>query len=88
MLPDLLSWSIMNLVSNAIDAIDGHGRIDIRTGVADGSYQIVVTDSGKAIPPQLREGVMEHASRLNRLLTELASARRSATRLFANMMAP
>jgi two-component system NtrC family sensor kinase len=86
--PGLLSRPIMNLASNAIDAIDGHGRIDIRTGVADRSYQIVVTDSGKGIPPQLRECVLQPFLRLSRLLRELASARRSATRLFADMVAP
>ncbi|HET6337896.1 MAG TPA: response regulator [Polyangiales bacterium] len=57
--PSLLTQAIMNLVSNSIDAIDGQGRIDIRTGAAEGGYRIVVTDSGHGIPPHLQERVIE-----------------------------
>jgi two-component system NtrC family sensor kinase len=57
--PSLLTQAIMNLVANSIDAIDGPGRIDIRTGAADGCYEIAVADTGHGIPPQIRERVLE-----------------------------
>jgi two-component system NtrC family sensor kinase len=57
--PSLLTQAIMNLVANSIDAIEGQGRIDIRTGAADGGYTIVVTDTGHGIPPQIQERVMD-----------------------------
>jgi two-component system NtrC family sensor kinase len=58
--PSLLTQAIMNLVANSIDAIDGPGRIDIRTGAAaHGCYEITVADTGHGIPPQIRERVLE-----------------------------
>ncbi len=57
--PSLLTQAIMNLVSNSIDAIENTGTIDIRTGSDGDSYQIVVTDDGHGIPPQLRDRVIE-----------------------------
>jgi len=49
----------MNLVSNSIDAIDGPGRIGIRTGGNAETFEIVVTDTGHGIPLPLRERVLE-----------------------------
>jgi two-component system NtrC family sensor kinase len=49
----------MNLISNAIDAIDGEGTIGVSTQAADGNYRIVVQDSGSGIDPQLKERVFE-----------------------------
>jgi DNA-binding response OmpR family regulator len=57
--PSLLTQAIMNLVANSIDAIEGPGSIDIRTGAIESGYQIVVTDTGHGIPSHLRERVME-----------------------------
>lgn len=57
--PSLLNQAIMNLVGNAIDAIDGPGSIWISAGVASGTYSISVADSGRGIPEELRERVME-----------------------------
>jgi two-component system NtrC family sensor kinase len=49
----------MNLVSNAIDAIEGEGTISITTGGDAESYVIVVTDTGRGIPESLRQRVLE-----------------------------
>jgi two-component system NtrC family sensor kinase len=57
--PSLLTQALMNLVSNAIDAIADTGCIEISTGARDEHYEIVITDSGHGIPPALRERVME-----------------------------
>ncbi|HKU38975.1 MAG TPA: response regulator, partial [Polyangiales bacterium] len=57
--PGLLTQAIMNLLSNALDAIEGDGHIDVRTGAECGMYQITVTDTGHGIPPQHRDRVFE-----------------------------
>jgi two-component system NtrC family sensor kinase len=57
--PSLINQALLNLVSNAIDAIDGHGRLAISTGVDGDSYSITVTDTGPGIPEELRERVLE-----------------------------
>jgi two-component system NtrC family sensor kinase len=57
--PGLLNQAVMNLVANAIDAIDGPGTISIRTGAEGSSYAISVTDTGAGIPEHLRERVLE-----------------------------
>ncbi|MBD5326692.1 MAG: ATP-binding protein [Muribaculaceae bacterium] len=46
---DLLAWVLENLIKNAVDAMEGHGSIEITTFV-DGSDAVVeVTDTGKGI---------------------------------------
>jgi two-component system, NtrC family, sensor kinase len=57
--PSLLNQSIMNLVSNSIDAIDGIGKVTISTGAVDDAYLIKVADTGKGIPAHLCERVLE-----------------------------
>jgi two-component system NtrC family sensor kinase len=57
--PALLNQAIMNLVSNAIDAIEGEGNISIATGADAESYLIAVTDTGRGIPESLRQKVLE-----------------------------
>jgi two-component system, NtrC family, sensor kinase len=55
----LLNQAIMNLVSNAIDAMAGEGALRIATGATAGVYSIVVADTGPGIPLELRERVLE-----------------------------
>jgi two-component system NtrC family sensor kinase len=55
----LLNQAILNLVSNAIDAMGGGGVLRISTGSQGALYSIVVTDSGPGIPAALRERVLE-----------------------------
>lgn len=57
--PSLITQAVMNLVSNAADAIVGTGSIAIRAGRMGETYEIVVEDSGTGIPPELRERVIE-----------------------------
>jgi len=57
--PGLLTQAIMNLVANAIDAIEGQGAITITTGADDDSYRISVRDTGHGIPEALRERVLD-----------------------------
>jgi two-component system NtrC family sensor kinase len=57
--PGLLNQALMNVISNAIDAIEGNGRIAVRSGGADGQYEISVSDSGKGIAAAHRERIFE-----------------------------
>jgi two-component system, NtrC family, sensor kinase len=57
--PGLFNQALMNLISNAIDAIEGEGTIGVSTQAADGKYRIVVQDSGSGIDPKLKERVFE-----------------------------
>jgi two-component system NtrC family sensor kinase len=57
--PRLLTQAIMNVVANAIDAIDGDGEISIATNADSGTYSIVVTDSGVGVPESARGRLFE-----------------------------
>jgi two-component system NtrC family sensor kinase len=57
--PGLLNQAIMNLVGNAIDAIQGEGIVTISTELKDETYTISVADTGTGIPEHLRERVLE-----------------------------
>jgi signal transduction histidine kinase len=50
-----------NLIDNAVDALDGHGHIWIRTGTDDGNNHIVVeiADDGPGIPPEVQSRIFE-----------------------------
>jgi nitrogen-specific signal transduction histidine kinase/CheY-like chemotaxis protein len=50
--PDQLQQVVMNIVLNAVDAMDGKGRLTLRTAarVAEREVEIAVADSGKGIP--------------------------------------
>ena len=45
----LLAWVIENLIKNAVDAMDGSGRIDVSTGAGPLNAFIEVADTGKGI---------------------------------------
>jgi two-component system, NtrC family, sensor kinase len=57
-----LNQVIMNIIANAIDAIDssdGPGRITIATGQQNGHFVIRVRDTGKGIPEEIRNRIFE-----------------------------
>ena len=57
-----LNQVLMNIVANAIDAIDaadGPGRITIATGQQNGHFVIRVRDTGKGIPEGIRNRIFE-----------------------------
>ncbi len=57
--PGLFNQALMNLISNAIDAISGEGTISISSGAAGDVYRLVVQDSGSGIDAKLRDRVFE-----------------------------
>ncbi len=57
--PALLNQVAMNIVGNAVDAIEGAGTIAISTRSEGTQYVIEIADSGPGIPPELRERIFE-----------------------------
>ncbi len=57
--PTLHSWTIENLVKNAIDAMKGRGSIDITIEDDWKTTKIKVTDSGKGIPKKQFKTIFE-----------------------------
>jgi signal transduction histidine kinase len=50
--PGLLRQIVVNLLSNALDAVDRNGRIELEArAVADGDILLTVSDTGHGIPP-------------------------------------
>ncbi len=49
----------MNLISNAADAIEGKGIINIKTWQKDGFAKISITDSGKGMSEEVRSKIFE-----------------------------
>ena len=57
--PALHSWTIENLMKNAIDAMKGRGKLGITIEPEGNSIKINVTDSGKGIPKNQYRSVFE-----------------------------
>ncbi|MBI2994912.1 MAG: hybrid sensor histidine kinase/response regulator [Gammaproteobacteria bacterium] len=57
--PGPLNQVIMNIISNAIDAIEGQGEITVSTARTDGMFVISVADTGTGIPEADRERVFD-----------------------------
>lgn len=56
--PNKLKQVIINLVMNAAHALQGEGHITLTTGInPDGSLQLLVSDDGPGIPPELQTQV-------------------------------
>src|SRR5262249_28129959 len=54
-----LDQVLMNLLTNAVQAIQGRGEIRVRTRVDDGSVFVEVGDSGPGIAPEVQERIFE-----------------------------
>lgn len=57
--PTLHSWTIENLIKNAIDAMKGRGSISIEIKQDNGSVKINVKDSGSGIPKNQFKTIFE-----------------------------
>lgn len=53
----LYGWVIENLVRNAIDSIEGKGKIKVTLSDALTNVQLEVTDSGKGISPRMTKAI-------------------------------
>lgn len=54
-----LNQVLMNVIANAIDAIEGPGRITLTTEQQNGHFTIRVRDTGKGIPDDIRNRIFE-----------------------------
>jgi len=50
--PEALLRVIQNLVTNAVEALDGHGTVTVETSCEPGSVVLSVTDTGGGIPEE------------------------------------
>jgi two-component system CheB/CheR fusion protein len=57
--PDLIRATVLNLLLNAAQAMNGRGRIRVTGERRDGVWAIEVRDSGPGIPIELRHEVLE-----------------------------
>ena len=48
-----------NLIDNAVDALDGHGQIKIRTWREGAFIQVEISDNGPGIPPAIQSRIFE-----------------------------
>jgi signal transduction histidine kinase len=53
----LYSWVIENLVKNAIDAMEGKGKISLSITENDKNVFILISDNGKGIPKHLQQKI-------------------------------
>lgn len=53
----LFSWVIENLVKNAIDAMEGKGKISLEIAENDKNVTITIADTGKGIPKHLQHEI-------------------------------
>ena len=58
-LPSQLNQVFMNLLMNAVQAIEDHGRITIRTGQDEHNVWVEVEDTGKGIEPEHLDRIFE-----------------------------
>ncbi|MDR2894527.1 MAG: HAMP domain-containing histidine kinase [Alistipes sp.] len=57
--PALFEWVIENLLKNALDALQGHGTIDVRLSRDESHIYIDVADTGRGIARANREKIFE-----------------------------
>jgi signal transduction histidine kinase len=50
---------LLNVIANAVDAIEGEGKITLTTGQRDGMRFISVQDTGRGIPREIRERIFD-----------------------------
>ena len=54
-----LNQVLMNIIANAVDSIEGPGKITITTVEQNGNFVISVQDTGKGIPEEIRGKIFE-----------------------------
>jgi len=57
--PVRLTQALVNLVINAMQAVDSKGRIEVGAQPGDGMMALVVRDNGKGIPPEKLASIFE-----------------------------
>jgi hypothetical protein len=55
--PERLRQVLLNLIQNAAQAMDGRGKLSIRTSVLERTVEIAVSDTGPGLPARVRENL-------------------------------
>uniref|UniRef100_E1TI99 histidine kinase n=1 Tax=Burkholderia sp. (strain CCGE1003) TaxID=640512 RepID=E1TI99_BURSG len=58
-IPSQLSQVFMNLLMNAAQSIEGHGRITVRTGHDESTVWVEIEDTGQGIKPEHRDRIFD-----------------------------
>ncbi len=58
-IPDKLSRVWINIVTNAVQAMDGKGRIKIKTKAVRDSAVITISNDGPPVPEEIRRNIFE-----------------------------
>jgi signal transduction histidine kinase len=56
---DRMTRAIVNIASNALDAMDSGGIFTFASRLADGRLELVFSDTGRGIPAELQERIFE-----------------------------
>src|SRR5262245_6942025 len=54
-----LQVALVNLILNAVQAVEGSGRIRVNVTTSDGRCSLPISDDGPGIPPEVREHIFE-----------------------------
>jgi signal transduction histidine kinase len=57
--PQRMSRALVNVIRNAVEAMEGMGRVEVRAQPAGPLVRIEVADNGPGIPPAIRDRVFE-----------------------------
>ena len=57
--PRLVGQALVNLLDNALRHAQARCRVEIRIGLADSSWQLIVTDDGPGLPPGQEDSVFK-----------------------------
>ena len=57
--PELIKQSLMNLVQNAIDAVDKNGKVEINYFKKENNLIVEITDNGKGIPEKIKSKIFD-----------------------------
>jgi two-component system NtrC family sensor kinase len=57
--PGLLNQVVLNLLTNALDAVGDSGRVTITTSRDATTFRLSVSDSGRGVPDAMRERIFE-----------------------------
>ena len=56
---DLIRATVLNLLLNSAQAMNGQGHVRVKTALRDGMWAIEVSDNGPGVPMDLREQILE-----------------------------
>jgi len=56
---DQLKQVFLNMMQNAVEAMNGVGTLTVGTRIGDGTIQVLIRDSGPGIPVEIRERIFD-----------------------------